>query len=72
MPLKLFYKNDKLYIISELEEDQIENIYSQKLYDIDSLKNNIDYEENLQEEFYDVSEGVINFVKFIIKREKGE
>ncbi|NMD37636.1 MAG: glycosyltransferase family 4 protein [Christensenellaceae bacterium] len=43
IPLKLFYKNDKLYIISELEEDQIENIYSQKLYDIDSLKNNIDY-----------------------------
>lgn len=31
---------------------------------------NINYEENLQEEFYDVSEGVINFVKFIIQRKK--
>ena len=30
----------------------------------------IDYEENLQEEFYDISEGVINLVKFIIQRKK--
>lgn len=32
---------------------------------------NIDYEENLQGEFYDISEGVINLVKFIIQRKKG-
>ena len=30
----------------------------------------IDYEENLQGEFYDISDGVINFVKFIIQRKK--
>jgi len=31
---------------------------------------NIDYEENIKSEFYDISDGVINFVKFMIQRKK--
>ena len=30
----------------------------------------LDYEENLQGQFSDISEGVINFVQFIIQRKK--
>ena len=31
----------------------------------------LDYEENLQGQFSDISEGVINFVQFMIQRKKG-
>ena len=31
----------------------------------------LDYEENLQGQFSDISEGVINFVQFEIQRKKG-